>query len=454
MLGQPVETGTTAAANARQGDHAGRRSHHRLRPEQPTPEPADRAAVADQGPARPTGHERHVPAAGDPRPPRERVALPAHRASCRHRRLRRGHVHRHPLLRRPRPCRPSGFAWRRSTSVTGSPPPARSTSPAVRGRACGYIRDRLGVATMNSCSPAGPRGAADATSRLRQRQKLAAAINGLGAAIVGLQGIENSAKFGHSPRHRAGRPGGRPQRRCRIARLGLRRIADGARGNRRARWSGQVSSTSRRSCARSAPSVDHARPVRTPSTPPSEPLAQRFARAFALDADAVTLIVNQFTPRTVGSDDASGAGLGNAQRVAQAAAACRLRRPAGGSGEPGVPGRQLQHLRQRGPVRRGSAGSIASRAPTSRRTPRVAGRARWTTCWPTTQRTRSWPVATSGTSIRRSRWPSSTPEAERLRDQPGRCRRRRSRRPTTTPSSWTSTWRSADAEASTPHRQR
>ena len=51
-----------------------------------------------------------------------------------------------------------------------------------------------------------------------------------------------------------------------------------------------------------------------------EPLAQRFARAFELDGEAVTVIVNQFTSRQAGTDDGTGQGLGNAQRESQAAA--------------------------------------------------------------------------------------------------------------------------------------
>ena len=187
-----------------------------------------------------------------------------------------------------------------------------------RDRTCSYVRDRLGVATMNTCTPAGPRGAADQTSRLRQRQKLAAAINGLGASIVGLQGIENSAKFGGS-RDAA--------------------LADLVTGLNAAAGSPDWDYVS----SPVVPAGTDAQVVRTGfiykpaivrpvgssviTSDPSgafdtavEPLAQRFARAFELDGEAVTVIVNQFTSRQAGTDDGTGQGLGNAQRESQAAA--------------------------------------------------------------------------------------------------------------------------------------
>ncbi|OZD39122.1 multifunctional nuclease/2',3'-cyclic-nucleotide 2'-phosphodiesterase/5'-nucleotidase/3'-nucleotidase [Rhodococcus sp. 06-1477-1B] len=50
--------------------------------------------------------------------------------------------------------------------------------------------------TADTCPAPGPRGAANAANLQRQQDKIVAAINGLGADVVSLEEIENSAKFG------------------------------------------------------------------------------------------------------------------------------------------------------------------------------------------------------------------------------------------------------------------
>ncbi len=52
--------------------------------------------------------------------------------------------------------------------------------------------------TANTCPAPGPRGAANDENLTRQQDKIVAAINGLGADVVSLEEIENSAKFGKS----------------------------------------------------------------------------------------------------------------------------------------------------------------------------------------------------------------------------------------------------------------
>lgn len=69
------------------------------------------------------------------------------------------------------------------------------------GGSCTFYDDRLGEpVTTNRCTgPAGepgPRGAADEVDLERQEAKLAAAINALDADVVGIEEIENSARFG------------------------------------------------------------------------------------------------------------------------------------------------------------------------------------------------------------------------------------------------------------------
>ncbi len=62
---------------------------------------------------------------------------------------------------------------------------------------CTYFKDRDGAnVTVNSCTNDGPRGAANAASLERQQEKIVAAINSLGADVVSLEEIENSAAFG------------------------------------------------------------------------------------------------------------------------------------------------------------------------------------------------------------------------------------------------------------------
>jgi predicted extracellular nuclease len=66
---------------------------------------------------------------------------------------------------------------------------------------CTYYNDRAGNhITVNNCSgpgnSPGPRGAADAVSFARQQAKIVTGINRLGASVVSLEEIENSAWFG------------------------------------------------------------------------------------------------------------------------------------------------------------------------------------------------------------------------------------------------------------------
>jgi predicted extracellular nuclease len=67
---------------------------------------------------------------------------------------------------------------------------------------CSYYDDRGGNhITVKTCTgadgtSAGPRGAADAVSFARQQSKIVSGINRLGASVVSLEEIENSAKFG------------------------------------------------------------------------------------------------------------------------------------------------------------------------------------------------------------------------------------------------------------------
>jgi predicted extracellular nuclease len=64
------------------------------------------------------------------------------------------------------------------------------------GNTCSSYNDRAGnPITVNDCGPVGPRGAWDDASLQRQQAKTVHAINTLGADVLSLEEIENSAKY-------------------------------------------------------------------------------------------------------------------------------------------------------------------------------------------------------------------------------------------------------------------
>ena len=67
---------------------------------------------------------------------------------------------------------------------------------AAAGHTCTSYKDRDGnPVTVNDCGADGPRGAWDDANRQRQRDKEVKAINALGADVLSLEEIENSAKY-------------------------------------------------------------------------------------------------------------------------------------------------------------------------------------------------------------------------------------------------------------------
>ena len=68
------------------------------------------------------------------------------------------------------------------------------------GNACTYFLDRQGnQITNNSCTPNGPRGAANNDNLVRQRDKIVSAINTADADIVSLEELENSVQVYGKP---------------------------------------------------------------------------------------------------------------------------------------------------------------------------------------------------------------------------------------------------------------
>lgn len=189
------------------------------------------------------------------------------------------------------------------------------------GGSCTYYTDRAGNPITNrSCTPDGPRGAANEENFLRQQAKIVAAINKLDAGIVSLEEIENSVKFGKD-------------RDFALANLvDALNVAAGA-----GTWAyapspaaadlptpaeedvirtafiykpAQVELVGASKVLYDEVNFDNAR----------EPLAQAFKPAGAADSRAFSVIVNHFKSKGSGVDDGTGQGNANPDRVGQAEA--------------------------------------------------------------------------------------------------------------------------------------
>jgi len=198
--------------------------------------------------------------------------------------------------------------------------PTTGADFVAAGGTCTWYDDRLGNhVTVNTCTgpngEPGPRGAADADDLARQQAKIVRAINGLGADVVSLEEIENSAKFGE-PRDAA------------VATLVQALNADAGAGT----WAyvptpstigdqadedvirtafiyrTAVVAPVGESMVDDAPEFDVAR----------DPLAQAFQPAGRTSASRFLVIVNHFKSKGSGPDDGTGQGNSNPQRVAQA----------------------------------------------------------------------------------------------------------------------------------------
>jgi 5'-nucleotidase len=201
-----------------------------------------------------------------------------------------------------------------------------------RGGTCTFHDDRDGNhVTVDSCGAGGPRGAADRADLRRQEAKIVRAVNSLGAHVVALQEVENSAAYA-ARRDRA------------LARLVRALNADA--GHRV--WA-YVRSPARRPAVADEDVIRTAfiyrlarvRPVgasRILVGDPSfedarEPLAQVFGPRGRPARERFLVVVNHFKSKGSGVDDGTGQGLANPDRVAQAeslaAFAGRVRRSTG-----------------------------------------------------------------------------------------------------------------------------
>jgi predicted extracellular nuclease len=189
------------------------------------------------------------------------------------------------------------------------------------GHSCTFYDDRAGNHnTVNDCGPTGPRGAAEADDLNRQQTKIVAAINALGADVVSLEEIENSAQFG-------------PDRDAALSTLV--NALNTAAGS--TRWAYAPSPA-----AADLPPLAEQDVIRTafiydPNTislvgasrvlvgsaafaNAREPLAQAFKPKGATDASTFAVVVNHFKSKGSGVDDGTGQGNANPDRIAQAQA--------------------------------------------------------------------------------------------------------------------------------------
>ncbi len=199
-----------------------------------------------------------------------------------------------------------------------------------RGGSCTYYYDRDGdPVTVNSCSPNGPRGAAEGGDLSRQQAKIVRAINLMDADIVSLEEIENSVKLiGETDRDDAVRQ--------------LVNALNAAAGSRR--WSfvpsppaSELPTLAEQDVIRNAFIYDPAVVTRVgaskvlvnpSSTAPfnnaREPLAQAFKPKGLGDDAAFAVVVNHFKSKGCGSetgDNVNGPqGCFNGDRRRQAAA--------------------------------------------------------------------------------------------------------------------------------------
>lgn len=193
---------------------------------------------------------------------------------------------------------------------------------AAHPGACTFYDDRDGNhVTDRDCGATGPRGAAEDDDLQRQRDKIVAAINKLGASIVSLEEIENSVALGEADRDdalaslvdalnaAAGAgtwdfvPSPAPEDLPPVSEQDVIRTAFIYRP-------ADVAPVGESRVLTGAAAFSNAR----------EPLAQAFKAAGAPDGDAFAVVVNHFKSKGSGTPDPDGQGNANADRVAQAEA--------------------------------------------------------------------------------------------------------------------------------------
>ena len=204
--------------------------------------------------------------------------------------------------------------------------PTTGDDVVAAGGSCSFYKDRAGdPVTVNTCRTAtggdGPRGAAEDEDLARQQAKIVAAIDGLGADVVSLEEIENSAKFGKDRDAAVGRlvaalnaaDPGSPRGDWRFVPSPASANSPEAQADEdviRTAFiyrSGVVGPVGE-SVIDDVPTFDTAR----------DPLAQAFQPVGAGTFSRFTVVVNHLKSKGSGVDDGTGQGNSNPTRVAQA----------------------------------------------------------------------------------------------------------------------------------------
>ena len=198
--------------------------------------------------------------------------------------------------------------------------PTTGADVVAAGGRCTWYDDRVGDhVTVNSCSTGtggdGPRGAAEDEDLARQQAKIVHALNGLGADVVSLEEIENSATFGQD-------------RDAAVGTLVEALNADAGAGTWRFVPSpaGAADQTGedviRTAFIYKAAAVEPVGPSVIDDVPvfdiARDPLAQAFEPVGAGKYSRFTVIVNHLKSKGSGVDDGTGQGNSNPQRVQQA----------------------------------------------------------------------------------------------------------------------------------------
>ena len=190
------------------------------------------------------------------------------------------------------------------------------------GGTCSFYSNREGDrVTVNSCNGNGPRGAADQANLGRQRAKIVAAINTLGADVLSLEEIENSAQYAGPDRRDDALSSLVDALNAAAGSDVWAFVPSPAPADRPAIGDEDVIRTAFIYKRATAEPVGTSHILQDPAFGNArEPLAQAFRPAGGVAAQDFLVIVNHFKSKGSGTDDGTGQGNANPDRVAQAKA--------------------------------------------------------------------------------------------------------------------------------------
>ncbi len=190
------------------------------------------------------------------------------------------------------------------------------------GGTCSFYTDRAGAkVTVNSCNGNGPRGAADDTNLARQRAKIVAAINTLGADVLSLEEIENSAQYAGANRRDDALSSLVDALNAAAGSDVWEFVPSPAPADRPAVADEDVIRTAFIYKRAKAEPVGTSHILQDPAFANArEPLAQAFRPAGGTSNQDFLAIVNHFKSKGSGADDGTGQGNANPDRVLQAKA--------------------------------------------------------------------------------------------------------------------------------------